>query len=107
MCNLFEALIISSKFNSMILILSDWKLLNKSSKLFFVSSSVSSQFGVLTNPILMVFRPIFLSIIFFSSSKTYLNNEISSTYLDMIPKVSIEGELGSIPDLSKSPYVGL
>ena len=32
---------------------------------------------------------------------------MSSTDLDISPRVSMEGEFGNMPDLSKSPYEGL
>ena len=65
--------------------------------------SVLSQCGVLTKPILIFFKSMFLGFTIFSSSNIERKRDRSSIDLVINPKVSIVGEFERIPDLSKSP----
>ena len=77
------------------------------SRLLWVDKSVLFQWGVLTKPIFNLLKFIFWSSTIYSSNKIDRKRDKSSTDLVIRPNVSIEGELGRMPDLSKSPYVGL
>ena len=83
--------------------LSERSKLRKCSKASFVESSVLSQCGVLTNPILILLKSTFCIDTKSSSRRIDRKSAISSTDLDINPKVSIDGEFGRMPDLSKSP----
>ena len=97
----------SFKSISVIFILLFFNELKKFSKSSLLSSSIFSQYGDFKNTNLILVKLHFSSKSTGSSINIDLIRLISSIDLAINPRVSLDGEFGKIPDLSKSPYVGL